>query len=198
MDMSAWWKYSWADRTKCTAVPMIFHKSIKTTTTSVHVLNSSPKWSQANQGAKIQLGETPFSIKESMSTQINFQYLVYLFLINFCFNHVFEILSIPSLWKWWMFAMLKLCKNLVHIFMLYAFLNLLVYFETRAWNKNFVGSKCLWPNIGCRLVWYGVNNVGLLYLKVWWNFGWFLFENKTRQVPRWSYYLPKPYVDLNA
>jgi hypothetical protein len=29
-----------------------------------------------------------------------------------------------------MVAMLKLCKNLVHIFVLYAFLNLLVYFET--------------------------------------------------------------------
>jgi hypothetical protein len=32
--------------------------------------------------------------------------------------------------------MLKLYKNLVHIFVLYAFLNLLVYFETRAWNKT--------------------------------------------------------------
>jgi hypothetical protein len=31
-----------------------------------------------------------------------------------------------------MVAKLKLCKNLVHIFVLYAFLNLLVYFETRA------------------------------------------------------------------
>jgi hypothetical protein len=40
------------------------------------------------------------------------------------------------LWKWWMVAMLKLCKNLVHIFVLYAFLNLLVYIETRAWNKT--------------------------------------------------------------
>jgi hypothetical protein len=35
-----------------------------------------------------------------------------------------------------MVAKLKLCKNLVHIFVLYAFLNLLVYFETRAWNKT--------------------------------------------------------------
>jgi hypothetical protein len=26
----------------------------------------------------------------------------------------------------------------------------------------------------------------------------FLIENKTRQAPRWSYYLPKPYVDINA
>jgi hypothetical protein len=33
------------------------------------------------------------------------------------------------LWKWWMVAMSKLCKNLVHIFVLYAFLNLLVYFD---------------------------------------------------------------------
>jgi hypothetical protein len=32
-------------------------------------------------------------------------------------------------------AMLKLCKNLVCILVLYAFLNLLVYFETRALNK---------------------------------------------------------------
>jgi hypothetical protein len=24
----------------------------------------------------------------------------------------------------------------------------------------------------------------------------FLFENKTRQAPRWSYHLPKPYVDI--
>jgi hypothetical protein len=31
-----------------------------------------------------------------------------------------------------MVAMLKLYNNLVHIFVLYAFLNLLVYFETRA------------------------------------------------------------------
>jgi hypothetical protein len=50
----------------------------------------------------------------------------------FSSNHVLEILSIPSLWKWWMVATLKLCKNLVHIFVLYAFLNLLVYFD----NKN--------------------------------------------------------------
>jgi hypothetical protein len=28
--------------------------------------------------------------------------------------------------------LLKLCKNLVHIFVLYAYLNLFVYFETRA------------------------------------------------------------------
>jgi hypothetical protein len=26
----------------------------------------------------------------------------------------------------------------------------------------------------------------------------FLFENKTRQTPRWSYYLPKSYVDINV
>jgi hypothetical protein len=26
----------------------------------------------------------------------------------------------------------------------------------------------------------------------------FVFENKTRQAPRWSYYLPKLYVDINA
>jgi hypothetical protein len=31
-----------------------------------------------------------------------------------------------------MVAMLKLCKNLVYIFLLYAFLNLLVYSEMRA------------------------------------------------------------------
>jgi hypothetical protein len=24
------------------------------------------------------------------------------------------------------------------------------------------------------------------------------FENKTRQVPQWSYYLPNPYVDINC
>jgi hypothetical protein len=30
----------------------------------------------------------------------------------------------------------KLCKNLVHIFVLYAFLNLLVYLKTRAWNTT--------------------------------------------------------------
>jgi hypothetical protein len=35
-----------------------------------------------------------------------------------------------------MAADLKLCKNLVHIFVLYVFLNLLVYFERRAWNKT--------------------------------------------------------------
>jgi hypothetical protein len=29
-------------------------------------------------------------------------------------------------------AMLKLCKNLVYIFVLYAFLNMLVYLEARA------------------------------------------------------------------
>jgi hypothetical protein len=26
----------------------------------------------------------------------------------------------------------------------------------------------------------------------------FFFENKTRQVPQWSYHLPRPYVDINA
>jgi hypothetical protein len=26
----------------------------------------------------------------------------------------------------------------------------------------------------------------------------FLFENKTRQAPRWPYHLPKPYADINA
>jgi hypothetical protein len=26
----------------------------------------------------------------------------------------------------------------------------------------------------------------------------FIFENKTKQAPRWTYYLPKPYVDINA
>jgi hypothetical protein len=36
-----------------TAVPMIFHKSIKTTTRSFQVLNPSPKWRHANQGSKI-------------------------------------------------------------------------------------------------------------------------------------------------
>jgi hypothetical protein len=35
------------------AVPMIFHKSIKTTTTNVQVLVPSPKLRQANQRAKI-------------------------------------------------------------------------------------------------------------------------------------------------
>jgi hypothetical protein len=116
-----------------TVVPMIFHKSIKTTTTSVQVLVPSPKWRQANQRAKIYLGETPFSIKEGMSIQTTLLHLVYLFWKkeNVCFNHVLEILSIPSLWKWWMVAMLKFCKNLVHIFVLYAFLNLLVYCENK-------------------------------------------------------------------
>jgi hypothetical protein len=42
------------------------------------------------------------------------------------------------------------------------------------------------------------DNVDLLYLKVWWNIGWFIFENKTKQVPQWSYYLPNPYVDINV
>jgi hypothetical protein len=42
------------------------------------------------------------------------------------------------------------------------------------------------------------DNANLLYLEVWWNLGWFIFENKTKQVPQWSYYLPKPYVDINA
>jgi hypothetical protein len=34
-----------------------------------------------------------------------------------------------------MVAMLKVCKNLVFIFVLCVYLNLLVYFETRAQNK---------------------------------------------------------------
>jgi hypothetical protein len=42
------------------------------------------------------------------------------------------------------------------------------------------------------------DNVDLLYLKVWLNLRRFLFENKTRQVIQWSYYLPKPYVDINV
>jgi hypothetical protein len=30
------------------------------------------------------------------------------------------------------------------------------------------------------------------------NLGRFIFENKTRQVTQWLYYLPKPYVDINV
>jgi hypothetical protein len=35
-----------------TVVPMIFHKSIKSTTTNYQVLNSLPKWRHAHQVAK--------------------------------------------------------------------------------------------------------------------------------------------------
>jgi hypothetical protein len=111
---------------------------------------------------------------------------------------VLVILSIPSLWKWWMVAKLKLWKNLVHIFVLYAFLNLLVYFENKSLKYNFVGSKCLWPILGCWLVWYGATMLICYISKYGEILGWFLFENKTKQVPRWSYYLAKPYVDINA
>jgi hypothetical protein len=38
------------------------------------------------------------------------------------------------------------------------------------------------------------DNVDLLYL----NLGRFLFDNKTKQVPQWLYYLPKPYVDIKV
>jgi hypothetical protein len=38
------------------------------------------------------------------------------------------------------------------------------------------------------------NNVDLLYL----NLERFLFENKTKQVSQWLYYLPKPYVDIKV
>jgi hypothetical protein len=138
VDMSAWWKYSRASRTKwydCTYIRFFTNPSrqlLQASMCSTHHQNED----KPTREPKFSLGETPFSIKEGMSTQTNFQYLVYLFWINICFDHVLEILSIPSLWKWLMVAMLKLCKNLVHIFVLYAFFILLVYFETRAWNKT--------------------------------------------------------------
>jgi hypothetical protein len=129
-DTSAWKKYSRAGRRKWYSRTYDFFSQI-------HQDNDYKL--PGAQHPKISLGETPFSIEEGMSTQTNFQHLVYLIWINkknICFNHVLEILSIPSLWKWWMVAMLKLCKNLVHIFVLYIYLNLLVYFETRAWIKT--------------------------------------------------------------
>jgi hypothetical protein len=88
------------------------------------------------------VGDTPFSIKEGKSNQTNFQHLVYhiwikekqqKYLLQPC---AWNLVYIPSVWKWWMGAMLKLCKNLVYIFVLYAFLNMLVYLEARAWNKT--------------------------------------------------------------
>jgi hypothetical protein len=119
-----------------------------------------------------------------MSTQTNFQHLDYhiwikekqqKYLLQPC---ALNLVYIPSLWKWWIVAMSKLFMNLMHIFLLYVFLNLLVYFETRAWNKTFVGSKCLSPNLGCWLVWYVETMLILLYLIVWWNLGWFLLKIK--------------------
>jgi hypothetical protein len=41
-----------------------------------------------------------------------------------------------------------------------------------------VGSKCLWPNLGCWLVWYRETMLILLYLIVWWNLRWFLLKIK--------------------
>jgi hypothetical protein len=58
-DTSAWKNLVGQAVPSDTAVPMIFHKSIKTTTTSVQVLVSSPKRRQANQRAKILLGGDP-------------------------------------------------------------------------------------------------------------------------------------------
>jgi hypothetical protein len=124
-----------------TTVPMIFYKSIKTTTTSFQVLNPSPKWRYGDQVAKIWLGGDPIFhqgryVHPNLFSTPCLSHLNERKTTKKCFNYVLGILSIPSLWKWWTVSMLKLCKNLVHIFVLYAFLNFLVYFERRAWNKS--------------------------------------------------------------
>jgi hypothetical protein len=50
-----------------TTVPMIFHRSIKTTDTSVQVLAHHQNEDMPTREPKFSLGETPFSIKEGMS-----------------------------------------------------------------------------------------------------------------------------------
>jgi hypothetical protein len=50
------------------------------------------------------------------------------------------------------------------------------------------------PKLLTSMIW--LDNVGLaLSLSLVKISDEFLFENKTRQAPRWSYHLPKPYVD---
>jgi hypothetical protein len=66
-----------------------------------------------------------------------------------------------------MVAKLKLCKNLVHIFVLYAFLNLLVYFEEQEPEIKLCGKQMLMTKsrLLTSMIW--CDNVDLLYLKVW-------------------------------
>jgi hypothetical protein len=132
-----------------------------------------------------------------MSIQTTFQHLVYLFWINICFNHVLEILFIyPTL------EMMNDCyvKTLQEPS---AYLCALCLFEFVGifWDKslklNFVRSKCLWPNVDCWLVWYGATML-IYFISKHGEISDNFFENKTRQVPQWSYYLPKPYVDINV
>jgi hypothetical protein len=65
-----------------------------------------------------------------------------------------------------MVAKLKLCKNLVHIFVLYAFLNLLVYLrqepEIKLGGKQMLMTK---SRLLTSMIW--CDNANLLYLKVW-------------------------------
>jgi hypothetical protein len=125
-----------------TTVPMIFRKSIKPITTSFQVLNSSPKWRHTDQLAKIYLGGDPIfnqgryvnpnkfstSCLSHLNKRKQQKYLLRPCSRNFVY--------ISSLWKWWIVAMSKLCKNLMYNLLLYEHLNSLVYFEMRAWNKT--------------------------------------------------------------
>jgi hypothetical protein len=65
-----------------------------------------------------------------------------------------------------MVAKLKLCKNLVHIFVLYDFLNLLVYLrqepEIKLCGKQMLMTK---SRLLTSMIW--CDNANLLYLKVW-------------------------------
>jgi hypothetical protein len=47
------------------------------------------------------------------------------------------------------------------------------------------------------MIWCDNVNLALSHIMVRFS-GEFLLKNKTRQVPRLSFYLPKPYVDINA
>jgi hypothetical protein len=52
------------------------------------------------------------------------------------------------------------------------------------------------PRVLISMIW--LENVGLaLSHSMVKNSEEILFENKTRHAPRWSYHLPKPYVDIN-
>jgi hypothetical protein len=78
-----------------------------------------------------------------------------------------NLVYIPLLWKWWIVAMLNLCKNLVYNFVLYEYLNLLVYFEKEREIK-LCGQQMLMtkPRVLTSMIWCDDVNLALSHSMV--------------------------------
>lgn len=131
---------------------------------------------RANPITRTSLGEilTP---KEGMSIQTNLDILFTTLNKIKCFPSMcfWNIVYTSSSWKWWIVALLKSCKNLVCNFVLYEHLSCWYKWEHEP-ELNLCGSKCLWPTLGCCVVWYGATMLILLYLIVWWKSRMISFE----------------------